>query len=281
MQSRREFLKSSAAAAGVGLLLPYMPRRTNLSIGFQTWVVREALEADLVGALADLSAMGYETLELCSPVGYGKYGFGHLAEYSPSELKGILSDHGLTCTSSHFLATELRDDLAGRIAWAHEMNLSQIVLAHPGLDGDATLRDYRRACDEFNGWGAKIAEEGLQFVYHNHNFEFEKLEGELIYDVLLDAFDPEVVKMQFQVWVVIAGYKAADYFRAHPGRFVSAHLSDWPGEGGDQVPVGAGVVDWADFFEAGKVGGLQNIYVEMAQPTLKESAAYLKSLRAG
>jgi hypothetical protein len=116
-------------------------------------------------------------------------------------------------------------------------------------------------------------------VFHNHNQEFEKLEGQLIYDALLQQLDPNLVKMQFQLWVIIAGYKAADYFRRFPGRFISAHLSDWSGVAEEQVPLGKGKVDWKDFFEASGVGGLQNFYVEMDMPVLKESAAYLKKMK--
>ncbi len=277
MYTRREFLEVNAAAAGAALLL--RAKRTELAVGFQTWVVREQLAEDFTGTLARMAGMGYESLELCSPVGYQRYGFGHLAEYSASDLKAVINDAGLLCTSSHYTVAELREDLPARIAFAEAMGYTQMVLAHPGLGADATLDDYKRVCEEMNGWGRITAGEGLQFVYHNHNFEFEKLEGELIYDALLAHLDPEVVKMQFQVWVVIAGYKAADYFRAHPGRFVSAHLSDWSGEEEQAVPVGAGIVDWRDFFEAGVVGGLKNVYVEMEPSTLPGSAAYLKGLR--
>jgi sugar phosphate isomerase/epimerase len=130
-----------------------------------------------------------------------------------------------------------------------------------------------------NRMGALSKEHNIQLVYHNHNFEFEKLEGELIYDVLLQQLDPVLVKMQFQVWVIIAGYKAADYFRKYQGRFISAHLSDWSGTGEEQVAIGKGKVDWKEFFEASKVGGLKNFFVEMDMPVLKDSAAYLKKLR--
>ncbi len=284
MQTRRQFLQSTAAAAGAGLLMPRLTSafgpRTDLTIGFQTWVVREALEEDITGSLSSLADAGYESLELCSPAGYGKYGFGHMAQYGTDGLKGIIGDAGLNCTSSHFTIAELREDLMSSIGFAQAMGLTQMVVAHPGLGSEATLDDYKGVCDELNTMGKATLTDGLQFVYHNHNFEFEKLEGELIYDVLLAHLDPEVVKMQFQVWVVIAGYKAADYFRAHPGRFISAHLSDWSGEDETQVPIGAGVVDWADFFDAGKEGGLQNIYVEMGPDTLPDSATYLKGLRA-
>ena len=84
--------------------------------------------------------------------------------------------------------------------------------------------------------------------------------------------------MQFQVWVIIMGYKAADYFRKYPGRFISAHLYDWTGTGEEQVPVGQGKVDWKEFFAAAKKGGVKNYFVEMKEG-LQESAEFLKSFK--
>ena len=89
-----------------------------------------------------------------------------------------------------------------------------------------SLDDYRKAADELNEIGEKTKAAGLQMGFHNHHMEFEKRDGKLIYDVLMDEFDPDLVKMQFQVAVISIGYKAADYFRKYPGRFISAHLSD-------------------------------------------------------
>ena len=108
--------------------------------------------------------------------------------------------------------------------------------------------------------------------------EFEKRGDELIYNALLEQFDPDLVKMQFQVAVVDIGYHAADYFRRYPGRFISAHLADWSAETKKQVPIGQGVVDWKDFFEAAKTGGVKNFFVEMDPDTFKESAGYLAGM---
>ncbi len=270
-------------AMGAAVAAPAFARiRTpaaDLAIGFQTWVVREALAKDFSGTLAEMASQGYQTTEMCSPAGYAGFGFGPIAEMKTADIKAAVQDAGLTCVSSHFTPAELRGNLLERIAFAHDLGLVQMVISSPGIRSDAPLDQWKRVCGEMNGWGATIQEEGLQFVYHNHDFEFDEVEGRLIYDVLLDELDPEVIKMQFQVWVVSIGHHAADYFRAHPGRFVSAHLADYSGQDEEQVPVGQGVVDWADFFEAGQTGGLQNMYVEMAPELLPESAAYLKSLR--
>ena len=100
----------------------------------------------------------------------------------------------------------------------------------------------------------------------------------MIYDALLDQLDPDLVKMQFQVAVVNIGYHAANYFRKHPGRFISAHLADWSKEKDSQVPVGQGDIDWKDFFKAAKIGGVKNFYVEMSPDNFEESARFLSSL---
>ncbi|MBL7967504.1 MAG: hypothetical protein JNK09_10930 [Prolixibacteraceae bacterium] len=108
--------------------------------------------------------------------------------------------------------------------------------------------------------------------------EFEKLDGKLIYDELLKHFDPELVKMQFQVAVISIGYKAAEYFSKYPGRFISAHLADWSTAENKQVPVGKGIVDWKEFFKAAEKSGVKNYFVEMAPETFKESAEYIRKL---
>jgi sugar phosphate isomerase/epimerase len=155
-----------------------------------------------------------------------------------------------------------------------------MVISSFGVSKDAPLDDWKRAADEANQLGQRSKTHGLPMVFHNHNLEFEKRDGQLIYDVLLERLDPALVKMQFQLWVVIAGYNAADYFRKYPGRFISAHLYDWAGTGQEQVAIGKGKIDWKDFFKACKEGGVKNTFVEMQMPLLKESADYLKKLKA-
>ena len=78
--------------------------------------------------------------------------------------------------------------------------------------------------------------------------------------------------------VINIGYKASDYFRKYPGRFISAHLADWSTEKKTQVPVGQGIVDWKEFFATIDTGGVKNIFVEMDEETFKDSAVYLKSI---
>lgn len=147
-----------------------------------------------------------------------------------------------------------------------------------GLPKNASLSDFLSSADKLNKAAEKIGAAGLQAGFHNHSTEFALLEGQLIYEALLKQLDPSLVKMQFQTEVINLGYKAATYFTEYPGRFISAHLSDWTTEK-KQVPIGQGVIDWKDLFAAAKTGGVKNFFVEMEPATLRDSAAYIHSLK--
>src|SRR5580698_6673574 len=136
--SRRDFCKAAATtAAATGLLssgiLNLQADPLGMPIGCQTWPVRNMIAKDFPGTLKQLSAAGFQTIELCSPVGYDDSGFGGLAKYKGSELRKILSDAGLTCISSHFGLDELRKNQEDRIAWAKDVGLTQMLVA--SLDG--------------------------------------------------------------------------------------------------------------------------------------------------
>jgi sugar phosphate isomerase/epimerase len=232
---------------------------------------------DLPATLKMMSNLGYKEVEFCSPLGYKGTPFEKFNSMSGKELSKIIEDAGLKCESSHFNMTELREHLDNRIEWSKEMGITQMIASSFWLPKEATLDDYRKSCDELNEIGIKTKAAGIQTGFHNHHMEFEKLDGILIYDALLEQLNPEVVKMQFQVAVVNIGYKAADYFKKHPGRFLSAHLSDWSAEKEKQVPIGQGMVDWDDFFKAAETGGVKNFFVEMDPDTFEESALFLKN----
>lgn len=284
MSTRRKFIKMSGAAVGAATVFGTIPfgmascSKETLSFGFQTWTLRNQLGEDLPGTLKMMAEKGYKEVEFCSPLGYTGTPFEKFNSMSGKELRKIIEDSGLVCRSSHFNMGELREHLENRIEWSLEMGITQIIASSFWLPKDAPVDDYRKSCDELNEIGAKTKSAGLQTGFHNHHMEFEIINGELIYDALLEQLDPDLVKMQFQVAVVNIGYHAADYFRKYPGRFISAHLADWSPEKNGQVPIGQGVVDWPDFFDAAKVGGVKNFFVEMDPETFAESAVFLKTL---
>lgn len=283
--TRRNFIKNSSAAVGGAVLLANTPLNSLGSIasgpaafGFQVWTIRQQLFEDFPGTLEKMAGMGYKQVEMCSPLGYTGSGFEVFNDMSGKEMRKIIEDSGLKCVSSHYTMWELRDHLDNRIEWAKDLGMNQMICSSFWLPEDASVDDYRQAADELNLIGEKTKKADIQMGFHNHHMEFEKRGDVLIYDALLDQLDPELVKMQFQVAVVDIGYHAANYFRNHPGRFISAHLADYSKELDEQVPVGQGEVDWQDFFEAAKDGGVKNFFVEMAPDTFASSADYLSNI---
>lgn len=282
--SRRKFVKNTGALIGGAAVLSQLPfglagcSKAPEPFGFQVWTIREKLIPDFAGTLKMMAGLGYKQVEMCSPLGYSGAGFEPLNHMSGTEMRKIVEDAGLVCVSSHYNMGELRDSLDNRMEWATQLGMKQMVASSFWLPQEATVDDYRKACDELNKIGEKTKAAGIQMVFHNHHMEFEKRGDELIYDEMLKVLDPDLVKMQFQVAVVNIGYKAADYFRKYPGRFLSAHLADYSTELQKQVPIGQGVVDWPDFFEAAKTGGVQNFFVEMDPETFEPSASFLAQL---
>src|SRR5713101_4556996 len=135
--SRRAFVKNataSAAAAGF-LSLTSSDLHANplgMPIGCQTWPVREMIAKDFPGTVKELATIGFQAIELCSPVGYADSGFAGLAKYKGSELRRILGDAGVACVSSHFTITEIRTNQEDRISWARDIGLTQMLV--PTLD---------------------------------------------------------------------------------------------------------------------------------------------------
>ncbi|MGB7845356.1 MAG: TIM barrel protein [Candidatus Acidiferrum sp.] len=282
--SRREFLRNVATqAAAAGILgaasLELRANPLGLPIGCQTWPVREMIAKDFPGTIKQLAQAGFQTIELCSPVGYADLGFGGLAKYTGAELRKILGDRGVSCVSSHFGIEELRKDLAGRIAWAKDVGLSQMIV--PSLDGpkNPTMDDVKRAAEEYNKMGAQSAQAGIQQGLHNEEFELSLVDGRRTYDLLLELLDPKLVKFQFQVSTISRGYDAAEYFAKYPRRFFSMHVQGWSAETKKVMPVGQDSLDWKKIFTAARTAGVKNYFVEMSLDMMKASVPYLRDLK--
>lgn len=285
--SRREFLGNSALGLGSAFMASHLtndisknlfPKQVNMPLGFQVWTVKDILVKDFPGTLKMVADQGYESVEMCSPPGYQSSGFGPLMKLKAKEMKKIINDAGLIFQSTHYNITELRNNLDERIEFASESGQKQMILSSFGLSKNAVLSDWLKAADELNEIGLKTKKSGIQMGFHNHHGEFEKLDDTIIYDALMNQFDPEYIKMQFQVAVISIGYKASTYFSKYPGRFISAHLADWSSTENKSVPLGQGLVDWKEFFDALAMGGVKNMFVEMDPATFKESANFIHSL---
>jgi sugar phosphate isomerase/epimerase len=256
-----------------------MPLMTSMPIGCQTYPVRTLIEKDFPGALKQLAGAGFQTIELCSPVGYAIEGFAGLANYTPAAIRKILNDAGLGCESSHFSMKELRDELPGRIAWAKELGLTQMFV--PTLTGPAnpTMDDVKRIAGEFNKMGEQAAKADVVLGLHNEDFELTSVDGKRTYDVLLDLLDPKLITFQFQVSTISRGYDAAEYFTKYPGRFTSLHAQDWSAASQKTVALGQGDLDWKNIFTAAEANGLKNYFVELNLDAMRASVPYLRGLQ--
>ena len=284
LTSRRVFLRQTATQATAATLLGTSELFLNanplgLPIGCQTWPVKEMIAKDFPGTLKQLADAGFQSIELCSPVGYQEFGFGGLAKYKGSELKRIIDGAGLTCVSSHFGMEELRANQDDRIAWAKDLGLTQMIV--PTLDGpkSPTMDDVKRAADEYNKMGERAARAGIQQGLHNEEFELTSINGERTYDILLRLLDPKLVKFQFQVSTVSRGYDAAEYFSKYPGRFFSMHVQGWSALEKKIVAVGQDSLDWKKIFTTAKTAGVETYFVEMNLELMKASVPYLRNLQ--
>jgi sugar phosphate isomerase/epimerase len=295
--SRRKFLKTASTDMAVAGLLAargarIMAAPLGMPIGSQTYPHRAMIkDANFAGLLKTFADIGVQRIELCSPIGYAD--FASLSD--GKQTAKIIADHGLKCESAHFSMRELREKQSASIEWAKDVGITQMITATLGGGNTPTLDDVKKAADEYNKIAAVAAAAGIQQGLHNEGFELSEVDGKRTYDLLFDLLDPKLVKFQFQMSTIGFGFVAADYFTKYPGRFISMHVQDVdlnatppppppnaPANArrgkGVQTSVGKGSIDWVKTFQAAKVGGVKNYFVEQNMELTKESVAYLKTL---
>jgi sugar phosphate isomerase/epimerase len=281
--TRRAFIKQAAAGAAAAGLIPAEALRLSgnplgMPTGCQAYPVRQMIAKDLPGTLKMLAGAGFQSVELCSPVGYADDGFASLASYG-WRLRTAVTDAGLACTSCHFTIEELRNNQADRIAWAKNLGLTQMIVPSLGGPEHPTMDDVKRAADEYNKMGERAAAAGIQQGLHNEAFELTTVDGQRTYDLLFGLLDPKLVKFQFQVSTISQGYDAADYFNKYPDRFLSMHAQGWDAKDHKQAPIGQDSLDWKKIFTAARTGGIRNYFVEMDLGLMKASVPYLVALQ--
>jgi sugar phosphate isomerase/epimerase len=146
----------------------------------------------------------------------------------------------------------------------------------------------KRAADEYNQISDAVTKAGLESFLHDEGFEMAKVDGRLVYEVLLELLDPKLVKMQFQMSAMRVVGDPVTYFEKHPGRFISMHLqgvdlkAPMPAAGGPRPPnvaVGHDSLDWPKIFAAAKASGLKNYFLEQSWDLTVLGATYLKTLK--
>jgi sugar phosphate isomerase/epimerase len=238
--------------------------KASSKIGLQLYTLRTDLSKDLEGTLKKVAAIGYKEVEL-----FG-YNDGKFFGKTPKEFKAILDGLGLNPVSGHYGAGVQMKDQKGTLSndWQRAVDdaaaIGQKYVNCAYLtDGERkSIEDYKKYVDLFNKSGEVAKKAGLQFGYHNHDFEFKKMDGQLPYD-LIASTDPNLVKLELDLyWIVKAGLDPVDLFKKYPGRFPLWHVKDM--DKGDQsfAEVGTGSIDFKKIFDARKIAGLEHFFVE-------------------
>lgn len=242
-------------------------------IGIQLYTVRKLMKRDVAGTLEKLAGIGYEEVEFA-----GLYG------RSAPEMRSLIDQYGLTAPSSHIGTTEMRGDWERTLADAATLGQRYVTCAW--IDqSERTLNGYREIAELFNRSGEAARRAGLQLCYHNHDFEFTRLGDKVPYDLLLRDCDPDLVKMEMDIyWLVKGGRDPIEYFKWYPGRFPLVHVKDMDASG-EMVDVGKGVMGFRGIFQHARQAGIEHYFVEHDEPedplaTARASFDYLRTLEA-
>lgn len=291
---RRIFLKTSSLASAA-MLAPissfsntwYKQRLEN--IGVQIYSVRNELNTDFAGTIKSLADIGFTYLELFN------YKEGKIYNNSVKDINRILSSNNLKATSSHIKTgaknpnqdATMINNWEKAVADGAEMGLKYMVCAHLDEPERQHIDDYKRLADLFNKSAEVCKQYGIQFAYHNHDFEFIPLNNEVPYDILLAQTDKDLVKMELDLyWITKVGKDPIEYFKKHPGRFPLWHVKDMS-KNKEQyfTEVGNGSIDWKRIFEHTETAGMKKFFVEQdvcrdftPLESLKISYNYLKKL---
>jgi sugar phosphate isomerase/epimerase len=277
-KSRRKFIKNSALAVAGAALLPdhlFAAEKKIERVGIQLYSVRGTMTTDPIATLKKLSDAGYRHVEHANYIDRKFYGF------TAKEFKKVLSDNDLHMPSGHTVMTAQdwdtsKNDFTDK--WKYTIEdaaaVGQRYVISPWLD--ESLRTdtdgLKRFMDQFNKCGELCKANGMTFGYHNHNFEFKTMVGDInLYDFILKNTDPKLVAQQMDIGNMLgAGGVAMDLLKKYPGRFELMHVkdeikSDTKGnmDGYDSTILGQGVMPVKEIVkEARKIGGTSQFIIE-------------------
>jgi len=251
--NRRLFMKTVGAGGLTMLAAPGLVAARVKPIGLQLYTVRNEMEKDFEGSLTRVAQIGYKEVEFA---GY----FGR----TPQQVKDLLKRNGLKSPSSHIGLNVFEEDLTKTIETGKILGQKYLICPSLPEPRRKTADDFKKLAELFNRLGAECKKAGMAFAYHNHDFEFRPIDGQLPYDLVLQNTDPKLVKMEMDLyWVVKAGQDPVQYFEKYPGRFALVHVKDM-----DTTPergfaeVGRGNMDFRRIFGASKKAGIKHYVVE-------------------
>jgi sugar phosphate isomerase/epimerase len=280
---RREFVQTATFAAASLLALPAIAAagKRQKGVGLQLYTLRDTIGKDPKGVLTRVASFGYKELEAYS------YKDGQIFGMPYAEFNTFVKGLGMQVTSGHYGLDLIKGDTWKKaVEDAKKNGQKYMVVPYIVAEQRQTLDDYKRIIADLNAAGEVCNQSGIRFGYHNHAFEFEKVDGQVPYDLMLKELDPKKVSLEMDIyWVVNAGYDPIQYFEKYPGRFEQWHVKDMDkADRSKNADVGTGSIDWKAIFAKAKVSGLQYYYVEQESypgapiDSAAASAKYLKTI---
>lgn len=245
-------------------------------IGLQLYSIKELTEKDFLGTLREVGEIGYDGVE-----------FAGFFNTPAKELKKVMDDIGLVPCGSHTAVDLLKEDLDNVIEYNLEINNPYIICPSLPKEMCDSADAYKETAQLFNEIGQKCKDNGLQFGYHNHAFEFEKFDGQYGLDILLSNTDPQLVQMELDTyWVEYAGLKSVDFMNKYSEHFKTLiHIKDMKSlEDKVNTEIGKGVIDFKEIVQVAKDLGIQWYIVEQEAfdipqlDSIKESLEYLRGI---
>ncbi|WP_226390997.1 sugar phosphate isomerase/epimerase family protein [Penaeicola halotolerans] len=293
MKNRRKFLQQSALL-GAAAMLPLQfcsPKQgdesTNTAakplldkFGIQLFTVKEEMLEDPAGTLKALASYGYQQIESCDQGKTIFWGMKH------TEFKQVADDLGLEIVSTH---ADVFANLEAQAEQAAEIGIQYMIC--PWLGPQASMDDFKRYADEFNRIGKICQSFGIQFGYHNHDYSFLELDGQIPQDYLMENTDPALVTYELDMyWVHVAGKDPISYLEKYGDRFKLSHIKDFD----DKIPktaenastlLGRGVMDYSQLIQKATATGMKYFMVEQERfdgtspiEAAQLNASYLKAL---
>ena len=253
--TRRQFVKASGAAcalASVGALrcTQQQPETKKIPLGVQLYSVRKDCEDDFVATIKKVAEIGYQGVEFA-----GFYG------YSAAELKTILDDHGLLCCGSHTQLADLSPEKLDATAEFNSM-IGNKYLIVPWLPEEKrqTVDDWKKLAEDFNALAEKLKAQDMKTGYHNHDFEFKPLDGQLPWDVFAQNTADDVILQLDTGNCMHGGADALATLTRYHGRAGTIHLKEHS-ESNPNAILGEGDVPWQEIFSFCETKGATEWYI--------------------
>lgn len=254
--------KDSKTGAGTGTETPVDKPLGNF--GIQLYTLREDFPKDPKGVLKQLADMGYKQIESFEG------GKGMFWGMSNTEFKTYLDSLGLTIVSSH---CNIDTDFEKKAGQAAAIGMKYLIspwvgLTDPKTQKPRTLDDFKKIAADFNAKGEICKKNGIRFAYHNHDYSFKPLEGQLPQNVMMENTDPSLVDYEMDIyWVVAGGHDPEEWMKKYKNRFRLCHVKDrsktpGPDNGKNSTDLGAGSIDFKKVLKTAKENGMEYFIVE-------------------